>query len=73
MYLSDKLDILDERLDSMENILVLQKANLEEHMKRTALLENEVGPLNKFMYASYGIISFVGFMGIVVAIYAAVR
>lgn len=70
LYLCDKLDIIDERLDSVERVLALQEQNLQEHMKRTALLENEVGPLNKFMYATYGIIAFLTFAA---AVYAAVR
>lgn len=73
LYLSDKLDILDERLDSMESVLIKQQANLEEHMKRTALLEDQVSPLNKFMYAAYGIIAFVTFAGGVIAVVVAVR
>lgn len=37
--LEGKLDRLDERLDGVEKILVLQEANLKEHMKRSDLLE----------------------------------
>lgn len=70
MYLSDKLDMLDERLDALERILIVQESNLAEHMKRTSILELQIHPLNKFMYAAYGII---GFITIIVAVYAAVR
>ena len=70
LHLSDKLDIIDQRLDDVEKVLVLQEANLSEHMKRTALLENELRPLNKFMYGAMAIISFVV---IAATIYAAVR
>ena len=73
LYLSDKLDILDERLDEMEGILIRQEENLREHMSRTALLEDQVSPLNKFMYATFGIISFVTFMGILAGIFQAVK
>ncbi len=37
--LEGKLDKLDERLDGVEKILVLQEANLKEHMRRSDLLE----------------------------------
>ena len=70
LYLSDKLDIIDERLDAVERILIVQEQNLDEHMKRTRTLEEQVTPLNKFMYAAYGILAFLTF---VAAIYAAVR
>jgi hypothetical protein len=62
------MDIIDQRLDNVERVLIVQEANLSEHMKRTALLENQVSPLNKFMYAAYGIL---GFLTFAAAIYAA--
>ena len=68
LHLSDKLDILDDRLDDVERVLILQEANLKEHMKRTALLEQQVSPLNKFMYSAYGIIAFILFCASSVAI-----
>ena len=68
LHLSDKLDILDERLDDMEKVLIVQEQNLKQHMDRTALLEEQVAPLNKFMYAAYGIIGFLLFCGGIVGI-----
>ena len=70
MYLADKLDIIDQRLDDVEKVLLLQEANLSEHMKRTALLEQELRPLNKFMYGAMAIISF---LFIAATFYAAVK
>jgi hypothetical protein len=61
LYITDKLDVLDERLDDMEKVLILQEENLKQHMDRTKLLEEQVSPLNKFMYATYGIIAFILF------------
>lgn len=37
--LETKIDRLDERLDSVEKVLVLQEANLREHMRRNDNLE----------------------------------
>lgn len=65
LHLSDKLDVLDDRMDDIEKVLILQEANLAEHMKRTALLEKQVTPLNKFMYAALGVISFLTFVATV--------
>lgn len=62
LYLSDKMDMLDDRLDGVETVLKLQEQNLSAHMRRTELLEQQVSPLNKFMYAAYGIIAFLVFV-----------
>lgn len=69
-YLADKLDIIDVRLDAVERILIVQEQNLAEHMKRTRLLEDKVTPLEKFMYAAYGVL---GFLTLAAAVIAAVR
>lgn len=70
LYLSDKLDIIDQRLDDVEKVLIAQESNLVEHMRRTALLEKEISPLNKFMYGAMAIVSFII---IATSIYAAVK
>jgi hypothetical protein len=68
LYITDKLDVLDERLDDMEKVLILQEQNLKQHMARTELLEQQVAPLNKFMYSAYGIIAFILFCASVAGI-----
>jgi hypothetical protein len=68
LYITDKLDVLDERMDDMEKVLILQEQNLKLHMARTELLEEQVSPLNKFMYATYGIIGFILFCASVVGV-----
>lgn len=37
----NKLDKLDDRLDSVDRTLVKQEANLAEHMRRTEILESQ--------------------------------
>jgi hypothetical protein len=69
LHLSDKLDMIDDKIYDMETVLKLQELNLREHMKRTALLEKQVSPLNKFMYSAYGIISFCLFVAAMSAIF----
>lgn len=73
LHLNDKLDILDERLDTVEKILAVQEQNLQLHMKRSDALEAQVEPLNKFMWAAYGIISFMLFLGAVAGITAFIK
>lgn len=40
--MDDKLDRLDGRLDSMDTTLVKQQAILDEHVRRTNLLEGKI-------------------------------
>lgn len=39
------LERMDERLDAMNIILAANTKSLEEHMRRTELLENEIRPI----------------------------
>lgn len=41
----DKLDKLDERLDAVDTTLVRNTASLEEHVRRTNLLEQDMRPI----------------------------
>jgi hypothetical protein len=45
--LADKLDKLDERLDEMSGILLRNTISLEEHIKRTNLLESRLAPIER--------------------------
>jgi len=69
LHLLDKLDMLDERLDSVNDTLIKQEHNLKEHMRRTELLEEQVGPLNRLKDGAYGVASVLGLIGILVGIY----
>jgi hypothetical protein len=42
LHLSDKLDMLDERLDSVEKLMALQENNLQYHIKRTDVAEQSL-------------------------------
>jgi uncharacterized membrane protein len=42
LHLSDKLDILDERLDGVEKLMALQEQNLQYHIKRTDVAEQSL-------------------------------
>jgi chromosome segregation ATPase len=43
--IEDKLDKLDERLDAMSTTLAVNTESLKEHMKRTAIIEQELKPV----------------------------
>lgn len=42
-----KLDRIEERLSGIEKLLERNTISLEEHMRRTALLEEEIRPLKR--------------------------
>lgn len=42
LHLSDKLDILDERLDGVEKLMALQENNLQYHIRRTDVAEESL-------------------------------
>ncbi len=44
-WLRDKLERMDERLDGMSQTLARNTVSLEEHVKRTNLLESDVKPI----------------------------
>lgn len=68
--LENKIDKLDERLDSINITLAAQHVCLEDHIKRTALLENEVGPLKSFMNQIMGVGKFIGILSLIFSILA---
>lgn len=58
--LEDKLDKMDQRLDTISETLIINTAHLREHMRRTELLEqyvqDEVTPIKKHVeMVKYGI------------------
>lgn len=70
-----KVEKSDERLDSIDITLVRQEANLQEHMKRSDLLERraerietDIKPLEKHMLMVNGALKFLGIFGTIVAI-----
>ena len=75
-----KVDKLDERLDSIEKVLIKQELNLEIHIKRTNLLEESVGllrqdlrPVERHVDYVHGALKFIGIISVVVGIFAAVK
>lgn len=61
---------MEERLDSIDRTLAAQNVSLEEHIRRTELLENEVKPLSKFYSQWVGVFKFISIAGIIATIIA---
>ncbi len=70
-----KVDKSDERLDSIDITLVRQNATLEEHVRRTELLEDKTNqlsddlkPVEKHVAMVTGALKLLGIVGTIVAI-----
>jgi predicted nucleic acid-binding Zn-ribbon protein len=65
-----KLDRLDGRLDSVDVTLAKQQVTLDEHVRRTNLLETQVKPLEHHitqMRTAFKVLAYVGSAGIALA------
>ena len=54
----EKLDKLDERLDSVDKTLIKQESNLSEHMRRTKLLEEKMEPVESHVRSIHSVMKF---------------
>lgn len=66
--INEKLDKLDNKLNSINITLVKQQGILDVHVKRTDLLESQIVPIQEFKTELNGIIRFFKFLGIIAAI-----
>lgn len=76
-YIHDLLAKIDSRLDDMHEVQVRHDENLKEHMKRTAMLEDELKPIKKHVdkVTTVGqfLLGTVGLLALIATIYAAVK
>ena len=73
--LDTKMDKLDDRLDSSEKIAVKQEANLDEHMRRSDLLEKrqdklrgDISPLLKVHTIVWGVCKSIAGFGVLISV-----
>ncbi len=64
--LEDKVDRIAESVSNIDKTLMGQAVQLEEHIRRTTLLENDVKPIKEHVQRLKGIAWFLG--GLVTAI-----
>lgn len=76
----DKIDKLDERLDSIDKTLVRQEANLKEHMRRTEQNEimiqemiEQIKPIETHVVMVNGVLKFIGFVSLLLGVAVAVK
>lgn len=67
--IDQKLDKLDDRLDAVDKHLAVYNEQLEYHIKRTNLLEQDLAPIKKHVIQVQGITKFlIGAIGLTTAI-----
>lgn len=66
--LEDKIDIISEKITSIDVTLAKQSTILDEHIRRTNLLEEKLAPIEKHVHMVNGALKTVGFMAIVLGV-----
>ena len=72
-FIHDLLLKMDSRLDDLAETSARHDENLKEHMKRSDTNEQAIEMLKSHVNMVNGIIAFIGFVGIVVGIWAAIK
>lgn len=57
----EKLDKMDDRLNSVDKTLAEQHVSLKDHIRRTEILEEQVKPIEDNMTMAKGVLKFIGF------------
>lgn len=66
--LDSKVDRLDERVDSIDRTLAVNTESLREHMRRTALIEDDIKPIKKHVAMLEGGLKLVGIVSLVIGL-----
>lgn len=66
--IEDKIDKISDRLNSIDVTLAKNTVSLEEHIKRTNLLEEEVKPIKKHVDMIEGALKLIGVLAMIAAI-----
>ena len=66
--LEDKIDKIGERMGNIDVTLAKQSIILEEHVKRTNLLEGKLAPVEKHVIMVNGVLKFLGLVAILIGI-----
>lgn len=72
-FIHDLLAKLDSRLDDIHETQIKQAASLDEHIRRTALLERQMEPVRKHVHMVQGVGAFIGLLALVATIWAVLK
>lgn len=68
--LEDKLDKLDERLDNIDKTMIRNTVSLEDHIRRTEILEEKIDPIEKQISQVQGALKFTGIVALIAGLIA---
>lgn len=71
--IEDKIDALSTHLGSIDITLAKQNVTLEDHVRRTTLLEKALIPIRRHIDMVSGALKLIGLVGIIVGIFAAIK
>ncbi len=71
--IEDKVDIIGQHVGSINVTLAGQHISLEEHIRRTALLESELKPIKKHVDMVSGAMKLLAVAATLIAIYKALK
>lgn len=66
--LEHKIDVIAEKIGSIDVTLAKQHVSLAEHIKRTAILEKEIKPIQKHVAMVNGALKLIGIVAILAEI-----
>lgn len=69
----NKLDEMDKRIDSIDITLAKQHVSLEEHIKRTNLLEMKLEPIDTHVKSVNAVLKFAGGIAILLAAFESIK
>lgn len=66
--IEEKLDKIVEKISDIDITLAKQSVILDEHVKRTNMLEAKIQPIEKHMIMLNGVLKFLGLVAVFIAI-----
>lgn len=63
-----KLDDMDDKINNIDKTLVRNTASLEEHIRRTELLEGAMKPVQEHVSMMKGAAKLIGYVSVIVGI-----
>lgn len=68
-----KIDHITDKIVSLDITSAKQQTSLDEHIRRTNLLEEEIRPIKKHVDRVNGALSVIGFIAVLVEVYKAFK
>lgn len=65
----EKIDKIDDRLNNIDVSLVRQTVSLEEHIRRTNLLEEEIKPVKRHVLMVEAIFKIIGVLSVCISVF----